>query len=72
MRWRLALSLQDLDRGEGVLLDTSPLDYFKSRGFEVVYEEDLGDRVRYILWNVGSEEELAVEERKHGRGMGGS
>lgn len=71
MRWRLALSLQDLDRGEGVPLDTSPLDYLKSHGFQVVYKEDLGDRVRYLLWNIYTEEELAVEKRKYG-GMGGS
>lgn len=71
MRWRMALSLQDLDRGEGVLMDTSPLDYLKSHGFQVVYKEDLGDRVRYLLWNIYTEEELAVEKRKYGD-MGGS
>lgn len=71
MRWRMALSLQDLDRDEGVPLDTSPLDYLKSHGFQVIYKEDLGDRVRYLLWNTYTEEELAVEERRYG-GMGGS
>lgn len=71
MRWRIALSLKDLDRDEGVPLHTSPLDYLKSHGFQVVYKEDLGDRARYLLWNIYTEEELAVEKRKYG-GMGGS
>lgn len=71
MRWRIAPSLQDLDYGKGVLLDVFPLDYLRSHDFQVVYREDLGDRMRYLLWNIYTGKELAVEKRKRG-GMGGS
>lgn len=63
----MALSLQDLDRGEGVPLNVFPLDYLRSQDFQVVYREDLGDRMRYILWNIYTGEELAVEKRKSSR-----
>lgn len=61
MPWRIASTLEELRRGEGTLLERTPMDYLISQGYMVVYREADGEVTRFLLWRVYDGAEIAVE-----------
>lgn len=60
MPWRVAPTLEELRRGEGTLLERTPMDYLISQGYMVVYREADGEVTRSLLWRVYDGAEIAV------------
>lgn len=63
MPWRVASTLEELRRGEGTLLERTPMDYLISQGYTVVYREADGEVTRFLLWRVYDGAEIVVEKR---------